>query len=385
VGRVYVDYAMTDLPLSSTASLRRWAGQCLQNNVQPLPSEFSQNDTAPLVEYLQSEGVISLVGEAISEASVESWTDSEQAIVDELLRCAALDMQRAQEVERIFSMLCAARVEFIVLKGEALAQTFYKKPYHRQRTDVDLIFPDKTSANRAREILRTQHYSDSNTLEGEFVGLQFVCSKKLSANHSLHFDIHSAICDYLWFARRLPYTELRNRTEQVRVGSVKVEILDSVYLLLHACLHHAVNRRAGIHDRLIWLYDIKLLCDRFTPQQWADLGQVCRDKDLSQTVFDALRSAQMVFPLPLPTSFLDELQRSALSEKRFICASQKRWQIYVADFLQNPGLGNKVKQLKEHLLPRRAYIVTKYELDDSQWVPYYYVKRLWQGAFKYSR
>jgi hypothetical protein len=154
----------------------------------------------------------------------------------------------------------------------------------------------------------------------------------------------------------------------VRFGSVSVDTHDTLYLLLHACFHHAVNSCAGIHDRLFWLYDIKLPCARLKSNHWNELGQICREKDLSQTVLDGLRSAQMVFSLELHVSFLQDLHRSALTEKVFIRSSQRRWQIYVSDFLQNPGLRKKLKQLQEHLLPRRAYIVNKYGLDDTRWV-----------------
>ena len=95
----------------------------------------------------------------------------------------------------------------------------------------------------------------------------------------------------------------------MRVGSVSADTLDTLYLLLHACFHNAVNSCVGIHDRLIWLHDIKLLWARLKSRQWNELGQICREKDLSQRVLDGLRSAQMVFSLELHVSFLQDLNR----------------------------------------------------------------------------
>lgn len=300
------------------------------------------------------------------------------------LQSAAIDLRRRLEVSRILALLKAANIDFIVLKGEALAHSLYPEPHLRSRCDIDLLFADKVQAERVWSILRSEGYARTLTLEGQFVGFQFSCSKRLKNGLDITFDIHNQISDYLWFAKRFPYQKLRKNAAFINVDGVDVAVLDLPYALLHACLHRVSNKPHKIQDRLIWLYDIQLICEAQGEEQWNDFLQIAMNTHMAKTCLEAIRQAEKYLELKLPSQAIERLKKHADFESSGLNGLEKRWQLYLSDFLNNKGFLNKAAQLREHLVPSKAYMMCKYPIRKQWQLPYYYVKRIVLGLKKYS-
>lgn len=71
---------------------------------------------------------------------------------------AVRDMAATLEVRRRLDILDEAGIASLVLKGTALALWLYREPWHRARSDFDLLVPDKAAAKTVVDLLLAQGY-----------------------------------------------------------------------------------------------------------------------------------------------------------------------------------------------------------------------------------
>lgn len=339
-----------------------------------------------LILFLEHEGVSALLMHCLRERGKADYFP--EAINKGLRQCelesVAFEMRRRYEVEEVFSGLQRHNLEFIVLKGEALANSIYPAAYTRSRGDIDLLFRDKPAAEAAWEVLSGQGFRRANTLEGKFVGYQYACGKKVSASLTLVLDVHNQISDYVWFARQLPYSELLSSSQQIPWSSLKVRIPCRPHALIHACFHRVCNKPLGIQDRLIWLYDIHLLCESFGQQDWEFFLELAGGKEVATVCLQGIERSRHYFYTDMPAAFLDELVALADDEPAGFALGSSRSALYFQDFLHNRGGWNKFLQLREHLFPSTTYMMKKYGVGSKWLLPYYYLKRIILGVFKFS-
>ena len=76
--------------------------------------------------------------------------------------------------------------------------------------------------------------------------------------------------------------------------------LGHVHGLLHSCVHRAVHFHSPYYvygepylerNRLIWLYDVRLLADALGAADWSSFVDLARERGVSALCLDALRAA----------------------------------------------------------------------------------------------
>src|SRR5690606_17365145 len=131
-------------------------------------------DTDQLLNICEYEGITPLVWHQITANNLQTslpppLTAKLQALS---LQYAAINMLRQQELQRLIKLLRSEGLDFLLLKGEALAVTCYPQAYLRTRTDSDLLFSSKEASEKAWQLLKLEGYNRLATLQGEFVGFQ---------------------------------------------------------------------------------------------------------------------------------------------------------------------------------------------------------------------
>ncbi len=332
----------------------------------------------------ETEGVTSLLRYKLNQSGALEQCDS---VFQETLR--GMDMgQRARQLVRdkenlrIFRLLHQAGLEFIILKGDAIARQYYQQSHHRNRCDCDLLFASKPVTHQVWSLLSGQGYEKSFALEGELVGLQFECGKNLPGGIRNFLDIHNSLCNNLWLGSRFPFDELMENTIILSMDDIPIRVLDRPYALLHGALHRIANKPHGTQDRLIWLYDLKVLGDAMSDEEWGRFLTLTSKKQVSAIALDALTAMHELLDSKLSLSVLEALNRQAQVEPDTMGDLEKPWENYRRDFAEQRGLAAKFRYIRENLLPSPAYIRERYQPKSSLLIPYYYVKRVVDFARK---
>lgn len=358
------------------SEVRKWIASVLANQATPaFPESVS---VQAVFEQSEEEGVTSLLCYHLQQmGQLKRLPQALQIMLQKSDRKhIAADIATQAELQHLFRVLQSHNLDFIVLKGEALAHSFYPLSYLRTRTDIDLLLSSKEESERAWKILQAEKFQRNYNQQGVFVGYQFNCYKQYSSSFRVVFDIHNEITNYLWFNQRLKYQCLLENAHFIEIGNANMRVLSPVYALIHACVHRITNKPKQTADRLIWLYDIHQLCQSLNDSQWCNLVQVCLDKNLSGIVFQGLQSSRENLSSSLPSEYIDELNNNALNSSDPFTRKSRRIQMYWKDFMLNKGFANKLTQIRERTFPPVDYIVKRYSLKSRRWVALYYLKRI---------
>ncbi len=338
-----------------------------------------------LFNIASEQGVLSLIQHFFVQSGVPSGCSSVllKKIKRHSLASVAVEIYRQHELTGIIEKFSSSGLSFLLMKGGVLAHTLYPEPHLRERCDTDILFPDKQSAEKAWELLQEKGYQRRNTLDGEFVGYQFSCSRLMGAGLYNALDIHSKLNDYGFFANSFTFAELlQNSIPVSQLGSC-ARGLKHTYALMHACIHRVTNIPHGTENRLIWIYDIHLLCESFSESDWQEFCTLAAQKKIAGLSLDGLEKSEQLFATKIPEQFRLQLQDDAGKEKISPHKMNKRWQMYYFDFVSNKGLSNKIRQLKEHLFPSAQYMMNKYNFNSRMQLPYFYMLRFFSGLNKY--
>lgn len=341
-------------------------------------------DTQELLDICEYEGVTPLLWHQILVNDLKpslppGLTAKLQALS---LQYAAVNMLRQQELQRLIKLFHCEGLDFLILKGEALAVTCYPQPHLRTRTDSDLLFSSKDAAEKAWQLLNLEGYQRFATLQGEFVGFQFPCQKTLVSGVSNNLDIHHKITNALWFAQRLDYVELKENSIGADYMGQPVSVLNPLYALIHACIHRTSNKSHETENRLIWLYDIHLLSGKLTLADWQKLLQICEEKNFAAIILEGLTSTAEAFGDNTPEIIVEHLAALANRQHAPIVNADSRLKHYLLDLSTHKGIKNNLRFLKEQLLPPPAYVTMKYGVKHKILLPWYYLKRVVDVIFK---
>jgi len=209
-------------------------------------------------------------------------------------------------LEDIIGRLAAAQVRVSVLKGATLAERAYTDPEQRPSMDIDLLVaPD--DVDRASAALKA----------AGCVGDSDSTAAYLRAHgHHLHFvqrgqpDIELHFHAYAGFGVVLPASALLERAHVQRVGRQEVLVPsvedECLYLSAHAAGHSFI--------RLLWLYDLKLLTLRFSPD-WFLVFERAHTAELSTAVSYAARLLGEWLGVSIPHSPRRDHMRARLAHR----------------------------------------------------------------------
>lgn len=338
--------------------------------------------------HIREQGVGPLVYRAMREYRL---LDAQPAGVrNELARLsreeAILEPFRREEVARMLDALATAGVQALVFKGTALAYTCYPEPWLRPRLDTDLLIRrgDVETACRVFERLGC-----TRTLRtaGEHVTHQFTYA---SARHGLDiaFDVHWKLADPQAFADLFSFEELEREARPVPALAPAAMVLCDEHALLVACAHRVAHH----YDReiLIFLYDIDLLARRLNAPAWDRVAAMATAKRIRHVTLRGLDLASTRLGTPIPNhvrpALADDLTGSTGDEptRAYLDSGLRKIDILRAD-LRQLGRRDRLRLIREHLLPPPAFVLRSYGQTWRGLVPILYLIRVLQGATAWFR
>ena len=292
-------------------------------------------------------------------------------------------------LKQVLELLAGMDIQPVLFKGTALAYSLYPGPALRSRGDTDLIVPlvDRVRVAEALEGLGCMRDAG---VSGDFISYQasFTLTEVSGSNHSL--DLHWRINNSQLLARLFTYEALRSRAQALPELSPHAFAASSVDALLLACMHRCGHKQSPYYvedvahysgDRLIWLYDIHLLAQKLTQDEWHEFMGLATRKGLRAVCLEGLSLAQTCFSTPIASEVIEGLARPGQPEPiaQYMEGSSVRrlW----LDVCAIDGWRGKLGFLTEHLFPPASYMHQKYRDAGSTWLPWLYLRRATDWLF----
>src|SRR5919204_3577011 len=126
--------------MSDAAVLTDWVAAVLRG----VPEAAERLGSQPSTEFFEAadrHGVLLLVGRMLRDSNWAAAIPSElRDALSARVRCdQSVELVRREELRRVVDALHCAGISSIVLKGAALAYTYYQFPHLRPRLDTDLL------------------------------------------------------------------------------------------------------------------------------------------------------------------------------------------------------------------------------------------------------
>jgi len=312
---------------------------------------------------------------------------------DNSVASAMWESHHQRILSRLLGALAECGIEPVLFKGTALAYAYYEDPALRSRGDTDMII---ASAQReeAQAILRILGFQQDAAVSGDLISYQacYWVRDPLGSVHAI--DLHWKINNSELLSRLFTYAELRERA--VKLSNLNPQALATcpADALLLACMHRQVHRQSpywvdGVAyfsaDRLIWLYDIRMLASTMRRGDWNLLVRLAREKGLSAVCQDGLRRAGQLFYPACPTRVLDALDPGRRAEPPYTYLHASALQRGFLDFRSLEGTARKLRFLRELLFPPAAYMRSQYADVRPDWLPWLYARRAFNGLAKRLR
>lgn len=334
-----------------------------------------------LLEVARQEGVIALCYEHLHQLPI--WNDCSPTLRNALtqanLQEVAVEMARTEELRKVLALLAEHNIDILIMKGAALAHTLYSKPHHRSRCDTDLLLSSLKEAERASGLLQTTGYEQPTAVLGDLICPELGCYKTTASGLVHALDIHWGMSNSALFAYRYTFDQLYTTSNPISTLSSHSYGLNHVHALLLACMHRILNLWLKDIDRIIWVYDIHLLCISLNSQQWQTLTVTAKDKNLCGVVLEGLKEARILFATSIPEKNLTYLESATQKESFQPTHVGIAWRYHWATFCSFSSLKARALWLSQCLFPSVKYMRKKYKFKNKAYAPWFYGKRLLIG------
>lgn len=383
--------------LSATDELARdHLSSALRGDAPTLPSPEHPDLIASLRKLSRLHGI-----EALLNAAPTGTPDG--TTWPETLRTQWADAARIQAVKELLqrpilntllTALASANVPALLLKGTALAYTHYEAPYLRTRSDTDILVPEK-KRHAAHAVLVALGYDAGLLRAYRHASYQRTYTKREPCSPALVIDLHWQLSNRQLFARTFTFDELWAQAIPVPSIGTAAKALCNTHALLHACLHRVAHFRGPIYldgaaylepNRLIWLYDMRLMCCNNTDATWQAFVELACRKNHRLACTDGLSAARRFVGAVVPSDIFYQLKVSAADDPSATYLRPRGMIRQQLDELNAmPRLANKLLLILDLTFPPPQHMFDKYRTTKHWTLPWLYVRRALSAIIRAAR
>ena len=345
---------------------------------QSLPRTLSDDEFDELWDRARAHAVDLLLGALLwRDDGVPARVREEAA--KRLAAAKLIEQLRHAELCRLLDAI--GNTEVLLLKGAGLAYTIYPGPYLRPRLDVD-FFVRHDGVDIVHQALVACGYTrrpaaalaDSERSYG-----------RVDVNGLHHYvDLHWGVANPAPFAKVLPFDEAWRSSVAVPALGPTVRTLGPADALLLACVHRVAHH----HDSpsLLWLWDIHLLANRLTTEEWEVLVRSAQDTGMLAVTMRGLELAHERFGARIPAGIIERLTPAGRKEPaaRFV-RGLRLAEIALTDLAVMRSWRSRLTFLWKNLFPPRAHMRATYPRCHPVLLPIAYLHRMVRGARKWFR
>ncbi len=337
-----------------------------------------------LVDLADDHGVGPLLWHAL-ESTRSPGLELREALAPGVRAAATRDIFIQRDMQVVLAALAAAGVRVLVIKGSALAYTVYPHPWLRPRTDTDLLV-SRDDVPEATRALESCGYARSDALtSGSLVSHQ-IAFERVDA-HDVHHvvDLHWKIVNPQMLADSLPFDDLWQTAQRAPSLGPAARVPSAVASIALGCIHRLAHHQG--HDRLVWLFDLRLLSDPFCDADWEALTQLAGQRGIAGLCLDGLRQSRdrLGGRLPEPVEATLAISAPAEPSRVYLQGTVHKRDVLVSDLSALGDWGSRLRLLREHAFPPAAFIRQRYGVDNPWPLPALYLHRLMSGAFRWVR
>ena len=341
-------------------------------------------DVASLTRAADDHGVSALVWQTLAGSSGRI-AEIREALAPTVRAAATRDIFIQRDMQTVLASGAAAGVRALVIKGSALAYTVYPSPWLRPRTDTDLLVghDDVVAATHA---LEGCGYARSDALTSGTLVSHQVAFERVDA-HDVHHvvDLHWKVVNPQMLADALPFDELWHTARPAPNLGPAARVPSAIASIALGCIHRLAHHQG--QDRLVWLYDLRLLTGTLGQADWDELSQLACRKGIAGLCLDGLRQARDRLGSFLPTS-VEAVLAAAVPEEPsrvYLQGPMHKRDVLVSDLSTLKDWRSRLRLLREHAFPPAAFIRQRYGAGNPWPLPALYLHRLVSGAFRWVR
>jgi len=250
----------------------------------------------------------------------------------------------------------------------------------------------RTPVAKHRDVLAELGYARDTYSQGVGCEVNLTKQDRFGLDHVL--DVHWRLSGNEVFAALFDWEEAHRMSVAVPALAVQARGLSPVHALLHACVHRAAHVHSPYYvdgdpylerNRLIWLYDIRLLSDALDTAHWRSFVDLARERGVSALCLDALHAAADLLGAAIPTEASSALAHPKRSEISAQLLLDSAWRGAWVEFRAQRGLAARSKYLRDLLFPNRQYMQRKYPKQPAWLLPYLYLRRVLEGVHRRLR
>ena len=287
---------------------------------------------------------------------------------------------RAQEIERVLTLLQKSGVDCLLLKGIPFSFTIYRRPHHRTSSDTDILIDAAFLPLVSEKMLALGYEETPDLMFGTVSQQKQFCRNGLGGmEHVFEFHVE-ANNRHLLVPFGFEYFE--SRCDRVRIGkhSFRVPKIPEAFVL--ASLHRVGHLE---HDRrFLWFYDLLLLSKRMSDSDWSSVVSLAETAACRAIVASEIQELKRIVPGSIPqgaSAWADAwYQNRSEASSYYLKEGRDRRKDLLVGIRSLPTVKLRVKALLLFVFPRPDYM--RAQFDDSRSLPLLslYLKR-WLKIF----
>jgi hypothetical protein len=330
-----------------------------------------------------------LLGRALQRLTPQgSVSDELLAGLDALVRYEqGIELVRGGELRHVVDRFHVAGIPALLLKGAALAYTHYPFPFLRPRCDTDLLIRTADRAGAA-ELLESLGYNRMNAVERDAIFTQWAF-QRLCAGRVVHtVDLHWRISNRPLFRDTLSFDELQADAVPIAAIGPGAKTPCGVHSLVLASIHPVAHHHCDWW--LIWLYDMLLLGQGLSSQEWQQFLDLAATRKVSYLCKEVFRLASKHFGTP---AWLRESGVLEIPEQRrveepsaaYLNGERNARRDLILDLNAIKGLREKARLLAAHSFPDVRYMRAAYGTSGSAGIIAAYGRRIINACLQLIR
>jgi hypothetical protein len=298
------------------------------------------------------------------------------------LHQAAFELVAELDLRHLLNAFAQIGITPLLLKGTPLSHTLYPEPGLRPRCDTDLLLSE-ADREKAAGLMKKLGYAPLHEAQVDYINTQMSYSKKTAQGFSCCYDIHWQMSNCnRQFSRDFTGGKLFENAEAIPALGENARTLSKVDALIFACFHRA-GHFSHSGDRLIWLYDIHLLCQALTAQEVAKFYQRAKDLQISSLCADAINITQSWFGTVCPEELKLFVQERAENEAAAqLLGSGRRDGIRKHALLELKDLSSwqeRFSYIMQNAFPPAEFMLWRYSKKKKLTLPWLYAQRFAEG------
>jgi hypothetical protein len=304
------------------------------------------------------------------------------------LHQAAFELVAELDLRHLLAAFAQVGISPLLLKGTPLSHTLYPEPGLRPRCDTDLLILEE-DREKAANLMQKLGYTPLHEVQVDYINTQMSYSKKTAQGFFCCYDLHWQVSNCnRQFSRDFADGKLFEYAEDIPVLGENAQTLSKVDALIFSCFHRA-GHFSHSGDRLIWLYDIHLLCEALIGQEIAAFCRRAKELQIISLCADAITTAQSWFgtvcPEELKLFLYEKTENEAAAQ---LLGSGRRHGIRKHTLLELKGLSGwqeRFSYILQNLFPPAEFMLWRYSKKKKLILPWLYVRRFGEGLIIFLR